>query len=55
VDLPTTRYSAFRLRSNQRAYEREGSKGDPRTLRVIGMPDDNADQPPVLIVEDAAG
>jgi len=26
-----------------------------RTLRVIDRRDDNADQPPVLIVEDAAG
>jgi hypothetical protein len=26
-----------------------------RTLRVIGRRDDDADKPPVLIVEDAAG
>jgi len=26
-----------------------------RTLRVVGRRDDDADQPPVLIVEDAAG
>ena len=25
-----------------------------RTLRVVGIRDDNADQPPVLIVEDVA-
>jgi hypothetical protein len=25
-----------------------------RTLRVVGLRDDDADQPPVLIVEDAA-
>ena len=26
-----------------------------RTLRVVGTRDDDADQPPVLVVEDAAG
>jgi hypothetical protein len=26
-----------------------------RTLRVVGMRDDDADQPPVLVVEDVAG
>jgi hypothetical protein len=28
--------------------------GRSRTLRVIGVRDDEADQPPVLVVEDAA-
>jgi hypothetical protein len=26
-----------------------------RTLRVVGIRDDDADQPPVLVVEDVAG
>ncbi|HSC87564.1 MAG TPA: hypothetical protein VLC09_09855 [Polyangiaceae bacterium] len=26
----------------------------PRTLRVVGVSDDDADQPPVLIVEEAS-
>jgi hypothetical protein len=26
-----------------------------RTLRVVGVRDDDADQPPVLVVEDTAG
>jgi hypothetical protein len=39
----------------RRAAVRLQGREETRTLRVVRVRDDDADQPPVLVVEDAAG
>jgi hypothetical protein len=48
ASAPTRRRSALRLRTGARETIHLGR----RTLRVVGVRDDDADRPPVLIVED---
>ena len=50
ADPPTFRSSTLNWRQGHKIYLTAG-----RTLRVLGVRDDDADQPPALVVEDMPG
>jgi len=50
VDPPTFRSSTLNWRQSDKIYLTV-----ERTLRVLGIRDDDADQPPALVIEDLPG
>jgi hypothetical protein len=50
ADPPSFRSSTLSWHQDDKIY-----LTDERTLRVLGVRDDDADQPPVLVVEDLPG